>query len=298
METETYVQSSDSSPLIPLKAILPYVLQEVIDMSEKETHLPGLSTGFSALDRKILGLNKSDLIVLASRPNMGKTSLALNIALNVAKTSTGTVALFPLATKKEKITERLLSIEALLDNYRLKTGELNELDWEKIAASVPALSYMDIRINDNPRLTVAEISEQCQTVDNLGLVVIDDLQFITSADENNNANESRYETVSAIFRRLKIMARELDAPVLCLSSVNRANEKRDDKRPQLSDLRDSGVIEDYADIVMFLYRDEYYHEDSEKHHIAECIVAKNRNGESGTVELLWTPEYCFYSNRK
>lgn len=295
MDDKSNVCSSCASSLIPLRDILPKVTDKLGKACESEMYLPGLSTGFSSIDSKILGLEKSNLIVLASRPGMGKTSLALNIALNVAKNSTGTVAIFSLATKKEKIAERLLSMEAFVDNYCIKMGELNASDWEKIASAVIALFRAEILLDDNPKLTVEEISEKCKKTDKLLLVVIDDLQFITSADGNQYANESRYEALSAIFRKLKIMARELDVPVLCLSQVNRANEKRDNKRPQLSDLRDSGVIEEYADIVMFLYRDGYYNEDSEKHNVTECIVAKNRDGETGMVELRWMPEYTLFT---
>ena len=295
MEDKSNVCSSGALSFVPLRDILPKTLDELGKACESEMYLPGLSTGISAIDRKILGLEKSNLIVLASRPGMGKTSLALNMALNVAKNSTGTVAIFSLTAKKEKIAERLLSIEALVDNYRIKMGEMDELDWEKIAAGIISLSRAEILIDDNPKLTVEDMSEKCQNIDNLLFVVIDDLQFIKSADGNNYANESRYEAVSAISKRLKIMARELDVPVLCLSQINRANEKRDDKRPQLSDLRDSGAIEEYADIIIFLYRDEHYNKASEKHNIAECIVAKNRDGETGTVELRWIPQYTIFA---
>lgn len=295
MEKDNNVRSSEVEPLVPLRKIIRDVLDELEKMTESETHLPGLSTGFPAIDRKILGLNKSDLIVLASPPSMGKTSLALNIALNVARNSGKTVAIFSLVTKKEKLVAKIVSMETFINNYRFKTGELNESDWEKIATGVVSLSRMEILFDDNPRLTVVDMREKCQKADNLALIVIDDLQFITSTNGNDNANENRYEIVSSVLQSLKIMARELNVPVLCLSSVNRANEKRDDKRPQLSDLRDSGYIADYADIVMFLYRDEYYNEDSEKHNVAECIVAKNRDGETGTVELRWMPEYTLFT---
>ena len=281
--------------LVPLKQVLPDVLDRLGEMSETENHLPGLSTGLSAIDRKIMGLNRSDLILLAARPGMGKTSMALNVALNVARSTEKTVAIFSLEMSKEQLATRILSVESLVDNYRLKTGELDEADWEKIAASVVTLSRMDILLDDDPLLTVADMNAKCRRLDNLGLVVIDYLQLMSSSGKHSRGNENRQQVVSDMSRMLKIMAKELDVPVVCLSQLSRANEKRDDKRPQLSDLRESGAIEQDADIVMFLYRDDYYNEDSEKHNIAECIVAKNRHGETGTVELRWMPQYTMFA---
>jgi replicative DNA helicase len=225
---------------------------------------------------------------------MGKTSFALNIALNVAKAAKKTVAVFSLEMSREQLAMRLLSTEALVENNRLKTGYLRETDWEKIAAAATVLNKVDIRIDDNPMLTVADMNAKCRRLDNLGLIVIDYLQLMTSAGGKSNG-ENRQQMVSDMSRMLKIMAKELDVPVICLSQLSRANEKRDDKRPMLSDLRESGAIEQDADIVLFLYRDDYYNEDSEKHNIAECIVAKNRHGETGKVELRWMPEYTQFS---
>ena len=280
--------------MVPLRQVLPDVLDRLSEMSESENHLPGLSTGLSAVDQKITGLNKSDLILLAARPGMGKTSFALNIALNVAKSTQKTVAVFSLEMSREQLAMRLLSSEACVENNRLKTGYLRETDWEKIAGAATMLNKVDIRIDDNPMLSVADRNAKCRRLDNLGLVVIDYLQLITSAGKGGNS-ESRQQVVSDMSRMLKIMAKELNIPVICLSQLSRANEKRDDKRPMLSDLRESGAIEQDADIVLFLYRDDYYNEDSEKHNIAECIVAKNRHGETGKVELRWMPEYTTFS---
>jgi replicative DNA helicase len=280
--------------MVPLRQVLPDVLDRLSEMSESENHLPGLSTGLSAVDQKITGLNKSDLILLAARPGMGKTSFALNVALNVAKSTQKTVALFSLEMSREQLAMRLLSSEALVENNRLKTGSLRETDWEKIAGAATILNKVDVRIDDNPMLSVADMNAKCRRLDNLGLVVIDYLQLMTSAG-GKGGSESRQQVVSDMSRMLKIMAKELDVPVICLSQLSRANEKRDDKRPMLSDLRESGAIEQDADIVLFLYRDDYYNEDSEKHNIAECIVAKNRHGETGKVELRWMPEYTQFS---
>ena len=271
------------------------VLDRLGEMSESENHLPGLSTGMSAVDQKITGLNKSDLILLAARPGMGKTSFALNVALNVAKAVRKTVAVFSLEMSREQLATRLLASEALVENNRLKTGALRETDWEKIAGAATILNKVDIRIDDNPMLSVADMNAKCRRLDDLGLVVIDYLQLMTSAGGKGYAGENRQQVVSDISRMLKIMAKELNVPVICLSQLSRASEKRDDKRPMLSDLRESGAIEQDADIVLFLYRDDYYNEDSEKHNIAECIVAKNRHGETGKVELRWMPEYTQFS---
>ena len=246
------------------------------------------------MDGKINGLNKSDLLLLAARPGMGKTSMALNVALSAAKSSGKTVAIFSLEMSREQLVTRLIATEGLVENTRLTTGNLRESDWQRIAEAASNLSRMDIRIDDNPLLTAADMNAKCRRLDNLGLVVIDYLQLMTSSGGKGYSGENRQQAVSDISRMLKIMAKELQVPVLCLSQLSRANEKRDNKRPMLSDLRESGAIEQDADIVMFLYRDDYYNEDTEKRNIAECIVAKNRHGETGKVELRWMPEYTAF----
>ena len=275
------------------------VLQDVMNHLAELTAsggktLPGLSTGLSAVDTKINGLNKSDLLLLAARPGMGKTSMALNVALSAAKESGKTVAIFSLEMSREQLVTRLIASEGLVENTRLVTGNLRESDWQRIAEAASSLSRMDIRIDDNPLLTVADMNAKCRRLENLGLVVIDYLQLMTSAGGKGYSGENRQQAVSDISRMLKIMAKELQVPVLCLSQLSRANEKRDDKRPMLSDLRESGAIEQDADIVLFLYRDDYYNSDSEKRNVAECIVAKNRHGETGKVELRWMPEYTAF----
>ena len=275
------------------------VLQDVMNHLAELTAsggktLPGLSTGLSAVDAKINGLNKSDLLLLAARPGMGKTSMALNVALSAAKESGKTVAIFSLEMSREQLVTRLIASEGLVENTRLVTGNLRESDWQRIAEAASSLSRMDIRIDDNPLLTVADMNAKCRRLENLGLVVIAYLQLMTSAGGKGYSGENRQQAVSDISRMLKIMAKELQVPVLCLSQLSRANEKRDDKRPMLSDLRESGAIEQDADIVLFLYRDDYYNSDSEKRNVAECIVAKNRHGETGKVELRWMPEYTAF----
>ena len=281
--------------MVPISVVLQDVMGHLAELTANGgSTLPGLSTGFSAVDGKINGLNKSDLLLLAARPGMGKTSMALNVALAAAKESGKTVAIFSLEMSREQLVTRLIAAEGLVENTRLTTGNLRESDWVKIAEAASTLSRTDIRIDDNPLLTVADMNAKCRRLDNLGLVVIDYLQLMTSAGGKSYSGENRQQAVSDISRMMKIMAKELQVPVLCLSQLSRANEKREDKRPMLSDLRESGAIEQDADIVMFLYRDDYYNEDSEKRNIAECIVAKNRHGETGKVELRWMPDYTAF----
>ena len=281
--------------MVPISAVLQEVMDRLAELSNGGGNtLPGLTTGLSALDNKINGLGKSDLVLLAARPGMGKTSMALNVALSGARASNKTVAVFSLEMSREQLVTRLIATEGLVENQRLMTGNLRESDWQRVAEAASNLSRMDIRIDDNPLLTVADMNAKCRRLDNLGLVVIDYLQLMTSAGGKGYSGENRQQAVSDISRMLKIMAKELQVPVLCLSQLSRANEKREDKRPMLSDLRESGAIEQDADVVLFLYRDDYYNEDSDKHNIAECIVAKNRHGETGKVMLRWMPEYTAF----
>ena len=281
--------------MVPVSMVLEDVMAHLAELTASGGKtLPGLSTGLSAVDAKINGLNKSDLLLLAARPGMGKTSMALNVALSAARESGKTVAIFSLEMSKEQLVTRLIASEGLVENTRLVTGNLRESDWQRIAEAASSLSRMDILIDDNPLVTVADMNAKCRRLDNLGLVVIDYLQLMTSAGGTGYSGENRQQAVSDISRMLKIMAKELQVPVLCLSQLSRANEKRDDKRPMLSDLRESGAIEQDADIVLFLYRDDYYNSDSEKRNVAECIVAKNRHGETGKVELRWMPEYTAF----
>ena len=281
-----------------ISVVLQGVLDHLAELSAAGGKtLPGLSTGLSAVDDKINGLSKSDLILLAARPGMGKTSFALNVALNVAKASGKAVAVFSLEMSKEQLVTRVLSNEALVENGRLISGNLRESDWVKIAEAASTLSRTDIKIDDNPLLTVADMNAKCRRVEDLGLVVIDYLQLMQSSGSGTRyAGENRQQVVADISRSLKIMAKELHVPILCLSQLSRANESRSDKRPMLSDLRESGAIEQDADVVMFLYRDDYYNKDSDKHNQAECIIAKNRRGETTTIPLQWLPEFTAFSS--
>lgn len=283
--------------MVTVGMVLGDVMSQLAELSANGGRtVPGLSTGLSAVDAKINGMNKSDLLLLAARPGMGKTSMALNVALSAARESGKTVAIFSLEMSKEQLVTRLIASEGLVENQRLITGNLRESDWQRIAEAASALSRMDIRIDDNPLLTVADMNAKCRRLENLGLVVIDYLQLMTSAGGKGYSGENRQQAVSDISRMLKIMAKELQVPVLCLSQLSRANEKREDKRPMLSDLRESGAIEQDADIVMFLYREGYYDKDTPNPNLAECIIAKNRHGETRTVELQWLPEYTTFSS--
>ena len=273
------------------------VFDTLTELSQSDSAIPGLSTGLRDLDKKINGLNKSDLFLIAARPAMGKTAFALNIALNVAKKYNKTVACFSLEMSREQLTMRLLANESFVELGKLLTGKLSEEEWTKLAMASASLSQTDLRVDDNPSITVAEINAKCRRLDNLGLVVIDYLQLMQGSGYGK-ASDNRVNVVSDISRSLKIMAKELNVPVICLSQLSRGPEGRTDKRPMLSDLRESGAIEQDADEVIFLYRDEYYNENTEEKGVAECIVAKNRHGEVGTVKLQWVGQYQTFADRE
>ena len=277
--------------------ILYKVFDHLKELSESDSMIPGLSTGLRDLDFKINGLNKSDLLLIAARPAMGKTSFALNIGLNVAKKYRSTVAFFSLEMSREQLAMRLLSGESFVDSQKMATGKLSEEEWEKIFMAASALSQTDIRVDDNPSITVAEMNAKLRRVDNLGLVIIDYLQLMNSSGYGKSS-ENRVQAVGEISRSLKIMAKELNVPVICLSQLSRAVESRTDKRPIMSDLRESGAIEQDADAILFLYRDDYYNPGSEEKNVAECIVSKNRHGETGTVKLQWLPQYTTFADRE
>ena len=283
--------------LVPVASVVQTVFDELSEMAQNENRVPGLPTGFADLDQTILGLNKSELIFVAGRPGMGKTSIALNMALHIAMNQKKAVAVFSLEMSKEQLVMRLLSRAALVPLKNLLTGRLNDQQWRAIADACHVLGTTDIRIDDNPSLTVADMNAQCRRVQNLGLVVIDYLQQLQSAGTGHSwSNESRTQAVSDISRMMKIMAKELAVPVVCASQLSRANEARQDKRPQLSDLRESGSIEQDADVVIGLYRDGYYNRESENPNLAEAIVLKNRKGSTGPVELTWLPDYTSFGS--
>ncbi|MBQ1703363.1 MAG: replicative DNA helicase, partial [Oscillospiraceae bacterium] len=283
--------------LEPVKKVLVDVYTKLNEAAKSGARIPGMSTGLPDVDTAIMGLNNSDLIIIASRPGMGKTTIALNMALHVAKTSGKTVAVFSLEMSREQLCTRLLASESFVDLKKLQTGQLSEEEWRKIAAATASIGATDMRFDDNPTVSVADMNAACRRVPNLGLVVIDYLQLMQSAGGRSGyTNESRTQAVSDISRMLKIMAKELNVPVICLSQLNRANEGRQNKRPMLSDLRESGAIEQDADIILGLYRDDYYNSETETPNVAECIILKNRRGETGTVELRWLPEYSAFSS--
>ena len=273
------------------------VFDTLTELYQSDSAIPGLSTGLRDLDKKINGLNNSDLFLIAARPAMGKTAFALNIALNVAKKYNKTVACFSLEMSREQLIMRLLANESFVELGKLLTGKLSEEEWTKLAMASASLSQTDLRVDDNPSITVAEINAKCRRLDNLGLVVIDYLQLMQGSGYGK-ASDNRVNVVSDISRSLKIMAKELNVPVICLSQLSRGPEGRTDKRPMLSDLRESGAIEQDADEVIFLYRDEYYNENTEEKGVAECIVAKNRHGEVGTVKLQWVGQYQTFADRE
>ena len=273
------------------------VFDRLTELSQSDSMIPGLSTGLRDLDTKINGLNKSDLLLIAARPAMGKSAFSLNIGLNVAKKYNKTVAIFNLEMSREQLAMRLLANESFVDGQKMATGKLSEEEWSKLCMASAALSQTDIRIDDNPSITVAEMNAKCRRLDNLGLVIIDYLQLM-SGSGYGKGGENRVTVVGEISRALKIMAKELNVPVICLSQLSRAVESRPDKRPIMSDLRESGAIEQDADCIMFLYRDEYYKPDTEDKGVAECIVSKNRHGETGTVKLQWIPQYQTFADRE
>ena len=273
------------------------VFDRLNELAMSDSAIPGLSTGLRDLDTKINGLNKSDLLLIAARPAMGKSSLALNIGVNVAKKYDKTVAVFNLEMSREQLAMRLLSGEAFVDSAKMQTGKLENEEWTKLTMAASALSQTDIRIDDNPSITVAEMNAKLRRVENLGLVIIDYLQLMTGSGYGKQS-DNRVQVVGDISRSLKIMAKELNVPVICLSQLSRAVESRQDKRPMMSDLRESGAIEQDADVIMFIYRDDYYNENSEEKNVAECIVSKNRHGETGTVKLQWLPQFTTFADRE
>lgn len=258
---------------------------------EKEKYL-GAKSGFTDLDAITTGLNNSDLLIIAARPGMGKTSFALNIATNVARKTNKQIAIFSLEMSREQLVTRMLSSEALVNSNSLRTGRLTPDDWNKLALGADELSKMNIYLDDSGGITVPQMKAKLRRMRNLGLVVIDYLQLMESSKKSTN----RVNEVSQITRQLKLMAKELDVPVITLSQLNRGAEGRPEHRPLLADLRESGSIEQDADLIMFLYREGYYNKEAENQSISECIIAKNRHGETGTVKLVWNGEFTLFRN--
>ncbi|PLX33438.1 MAG: replicative DNA helicase [Clostridiales bacterium] len=288
-------QKKSTQAFAELKDVLQDTLDYMEILANSESGYTGLPTGFSDIDRMTSGLQKSDLILIAARPSMGKTALGINISQSIAVKDNKSVALFSLEMSKEQLVQRMLSSEAHVEITKIRSGKLTEDEWIRVAGATVPLGKAKIHIDDTPGITVMEIKAKARRLKmetGLDLILIDYLQLMSS----DSRSESRQQEISAISRGLKGLARELECPVIALSQLSRAPEQRSDHRPILSDLRDSGAIEQDADVVMFLYRDEYYHEDSDKKNIGEVIIAKQRNGPTGTVELAWLGKYTKFGS--
>ena len=290
------MQGKNQKGYTPIKDVLVETFADLEKLYNQKEPITGIPTGFADLDYKTAGLHESDLILVAARPAMGKSAFALNIATNAAVRANKSVVIFNLEMSKSQLVNRILCSEAMVDSNKVRTGKIDEEDWIKLATALGPLSEAPIYIDDTPGISIAEIRAKCRKLKlekDLGLIVIDYLQLIQGSGKKN---ASREQEISEISRSLKILAKELNVPVIALSQLSRAAEARQDHRPMLSDLRESGAIEQDADIVMFLYRDDYYNPDSEKKNIAEVILAKHRAGSTGTVELLWLGNYTKFAN--
>ncbi|WP_121616747.1 replicative DNA helicase [Virgibacillus halodenitrificans] len=278
--------------LTPINDVLFDTYNAITDLAMQEEDITGMATGFVDLDRMTAGFQKSDLIIIAARPSVGKTAFALNIASNTAKFTGENVAIFSLEMGKEQLVNRIISAEGNIDGQKLRTGKLENTDWTALIYSIGNLSNQGLFIDDTPGITVSQIRSKCRRLkqsDGLGMVVIDYLQLISGSSKTNR--ENRQQEVSEISRSLKMLAKELGVPVIALSQLSRGVEARQDKRPIMSDIRESGSIEQDADVVAFLYRDDYYDKESESKDVIEIIIAKQRNGPVGTVELGFIKEY-------
>lgn len=291
------LQKRNTQGFSHIKDVLVETFNKLEELYNNKGYITGVPTGFTDLDYRTSGLQNSDLILVAARPAMGKTSFALNIAQYAAIHSKVPVAVFSLEMSKEQLVNRMLCSEVMIDSQKMRIGKLEDSDWQKMAMALGPLSEAPIYIDDTPGVSVMELRAKCRRLKlekNLGLIVIDYLQLM----QGRGRNENRQQEVSEISRSLKILAKEINVPVITLSQLSRAPEARTDHRPMLSDLRESGAIEQDADMVMFLYRDDYYNPETEKQNVAEVIIAKNRNGSTGTVELRWFGEYTKFANLK
>jgi replicative DNA helicase len=290
------LQKRSSQGFVPIKDVLVDTFSKLEELYNNKGNITGIPTGFTDLDFKTSGLHNSDLILIAARPAMGKTAFALNLAQNAAVHSHVPVAVFSLEMSREQLVNRMLCSEAMVDSNKMKTGKLEDNDWQKVAKALGPLSDAPIYIDDTPGISITEIRAKCRRLKlehNLGLVIIDYLQLMQGS---RSKSENRQQEISEISRSLKILAKEINVPVITLSQLSRAPEARTDHRPILSDLRESGAIEQDADIVMFLYRDDYYNPETEKKNIAEVIIAKHRNGSTGTIDLVWLGQYTKFAN--
>ena len=291
------IQNKSQKSYSPLKDVLVDSFTQLEELYNRKQHITGVPSGFTALDYKTAGFHGSELILIAARPAMGKSAFALNIATYAATKANIPVVIFSLEMSKEQMTNRILCSEAMVDSNKVRTGKLEEEDWGKLAETIGPLSEADIYIDDTPGISITEIRSKCRKLKmekNIGMVVIDYLQLIQASSRRNGTRE---QEISEISRSLKVLAKELNVPVIALSQLSRSVEQRPDHRPMLADLRESGAIEQDADLVMFLYRDEYYNpESTDKKGLAEVILAKHRGGSTGTVELVWMGEYTKFGN--
>lgn len=291
------LQNRGGGDFVPIKQVVINALDRIEKASKTQGNVTGIATGFLDLDYKTSGLQPSDLILVAARPSMGKTALVLNIAQYVAFHSDLCTAIFSLEMSKEQLVNRLFSLESRVDAQKLRSGDLSDADWEKLIEGAGTIGQSKLIIDDTPGISVSELRSKCRKYKlehDLKLIIIDYLQLMSGS--GGRASDSRQQEISEISRSLKGLARELNVPVIALSQLSRAVEQRPDHRPMLSDLRESGAIEQDADVVMFIYRDDYYNKDTEDKGLAEIIIAKQRNGPIGTINLVWLPEYTKFAN--
>ena len=290
------VQKRNTGEYVPIRQVVMNAMDRIEKASRNQGNVTGIATGFLDLDYKTAGMQPADLVLVAARPSMGKTAFVLNIAQHVAFKLNQTVAIFSLEMSKEQLVNRLFSLESRVDSQHLRTGNLTDMEWEKLIESAGVIGQSNLIIDDTPGISIAELRSKCRKYKmdhDLKMIIIDYLQLMSGG---GRGSESRQQEISDISRSLKALARELSVPVVALSQLSRAVEQRPDHRPMLSDLRESGAIEQDADVVMFIYRDDYYNKDTDKKGIAEIIIAKQRNGPIGTVELVWLPDYTKFAN--
>ncbi len=291
------LQKKSSDDFVPIQEVVLSVIDKIELAAKHKGTVTGLATGFYDLDFKTSGFQPSDLILVAARPSMGKTAFVLNLAQYISIKNKVPTAIFSLEMSKDQLVNRLLSMESKVDSQLIRTGNLSANDWEKLIESAGDISKAPLIIDDTPGISISELRSKCRKFkleNDLGLVIIDYLQLMSGG---NKRTDSRQQEISDISRSLKALAREINAPVIALSQLSRACETRPDHRPILSDLRESGAIEQDADVVMFIYRDDYYNKDTDKKNISEIIIAKQRNGPIGTVELVWLPNYTKFANK-
>ena len=290
------VQKRNTGEYVPIRQVVMNAMDRIEKASRNQGNVTGIATGFLDLDYKTAGMQPADLVLVAARPSMGKTAFVLNIAQHVAFKLNQTVAIFSLEMSKEQLVNRLFSLESRVDSQHLRTGNLTDMEWEKLIESAGVIGQSNLIIDDTPGISIAELRSKCRKYKmdhDLKMIILDYLQLMSGG---GRGSESRQQEISDISRSLKALARELSVPVIALSQLSRAVEQRPDHRPMLSDLRESGAIEQDADVVMFIYRDDYYNHDSPDKGISEIIIAKQRNGPIGTVQLAWLPEYTKFAN--